>query len=239
MRNLMEGMRSGDLEDLVLPLLSLDEYESKIDEDAIVIGFFVSEHSAAEDLNRFLQRSPVELLDTEISPAPDAQGYFMVFVELLNNTKLADNVEDILEEVAALSNIENWKMQVRGAEELTPFSTEAVMKAVGEPKANPVQESVLAFLTRSDLADARFEAGKLVLEGRTSQITREIVGFGLYAEVAQRHDLLESPMALDLATVAANKAFCALLGEGWSVSTVAGVEVLQRFDRAETLVLKA
>ncbi|RYD66041.1 MAG: hypothetical protein EOP83_05980, partial [Verrucomicrobiaceae bacterium] len=120
-KRLLEGMREGDLEDLILPLISVDEYESKIDDDAIVLGFYVSEADAAEDLNRFLQRSPIELLDTEISPAPDAQGFYMVFVELLNNKMLPENITALLEEVAAVSNIESWKMQVRGFDDLEAY----------------------------------------------------------------------------------------------------------------------
>src|ERR1700733_10450117 len=93
---LLEGMREGDLADLVLPMISVDEYSSKIDNDqAIVVGFYVHEEMAARDLNRFLQKSAVPLLGTDVSPAPDSHGYFMVFCEMMDNDRLAQNVQAI------------------------------------------------------------------------------------------------------------------------------------------------
>ena len=41
MAQLNEGLKELDLQDLVLPLVSVDEYESKIDEEAIVVAFFI------------------------------------------------------------------------------------------------------------------------------------------------------------------------------------------------------
>jgi hypothetical protein len=53
---LYEGMWSGDLADLVQPLVSIDEYASKIDPNAIAVGFYVQDKDAADDLNRFIQK---------------------------------------------------------------------------------------------------------------------------------------------------------------------------------------
>jgi hypothetical protein len=203
MRNLIEGLRKGDLEDLVLPFFSLDEYQSNIDDSAIVIGFYVQEKGAAEDLNRFIQRSPVEILDTQISPAPDSQGYFMVFVELLNNAKLPENIEHILEEIASLTTIESWKMKVRGLEDLVAFTPEAVRDGVADQEPDPVRESVLTFLAQSSLLDARFEADKLILESARNSYEYELVAFGSQETVIseQRLDERASNLSLTAAVV--------------------------------------
>ena len=103
MAKINEGMRAGDLADLVLPMISVDEYESKIDDSSIVIGFYIHDQDAASDLNRFLQKSPIQIIDTEISPAPDQHGYYIVFVELINDRRIAKNIADILAEVSFLS----------------------------------------------------------------------------------------------------------------------------------------
>lgn len=186
MRKLKEGMRAGDLEDLLLPLVSVDEYESKIDDTAIVIGFFVHERDAAEDLNRFIQRSPVEILDCEISPAPDMQGFYMVFVEFLGNSQFARNVTDLLGEVAGLANIEEWKMQARGQDGLTPFTTESLEKAVASQNSGNRQEHLgvtvreaidrvqerLGPATQRPVAEAAFRA--LVAKGHATIVNDQI-----------------------------------------------------------------
>lgn len=125
---LNEGMRAGDLEDLVLPMLTVDEFNSKVGDDAIVFGFYVNDRDAAMDLNRFIQKSPVKLLDTEISPAPDQRGFYLVFFEILLNDRMPEQVEELLKEVKPLVKIEKWKLQIRGQEDLIEFSREVIEK---------------------------------------------------------------------------------------------------------------
>lgn len=239
MANLFEGMRNGDLEDLILPMISVDEYESKIDDEAIVIAFYVSEHGAAEDLNRFLQRSPVELIDTEISPAPDAQGYYMVFVELLKNNTLPENITSLLEEVAPLANIDAWKMQLRGHDDLVPFSEEDIVKAVVNPEEDNLSEAVLDFLRPSDLLDAKVRRRNLSISGGHEHHDFEIVGFGYLPEVMSEHGLTESAISMKLDDIAFGHNIATLLGRGWSVNNVSGQYLVQHISSENVLVIRS
>lgn len=239
MANLFEGMRNGDLEDLILPMISVDEYESKIDDEAIVIAFYVSEHGAAEDLNRFLQRSPVELIDTEISPAPDAQGYYMVFVELLKNNTLPENITSLLEEVAPLANIDAWKMQLRGHDDLVPFSEEDIVKAVVNPEEDNLSEAVLDFLRPSDLLDAKVRRRNLSISGGHEHHDFEIIGFGYLPEVMSEHGLTESAISMKLDDIAFGHNIATLLGRGWSVNNVSGQYLVQHISSENVLVIRS
>ena len=237
MRNLIEGMRGGDLEDLVLPLVSVDEYESKIDDDAIVVAFFVSEHGAAEDLNRYLQRSPVELLDTEISPAPDAQGFFMVFVELLRNKTFADNVTALLEEVAPLVNIENWKIQARGHDDLIPFDKAALQK-IANPEEESLAESLREFFFESDLTDLILEEGRLTLVGGHERRSFDIVGFGDPEQIMRDQGLTEAAVSMKLSVVAECQRLSTMLGYGWSVTRIGNTDIVQFSDKHSALFVR-
>jgi hypothetical protein len=127
---LTEGMWKGDLEDIVQPIVSIDEYESKIDSRAIAIGLFVNDSDAADDLNRFIQKSAVPIIDADVSPAPDQRGYYIVFAEFQINDRLAQNIKDLLDEVGHLCNIESWKMKLRGVEGVHPLNTDIITKAI-------------------------------------------------------------------------------------------------------------
>jgi hypothetical protein len=236
MRNLIEGLRRGDLEDLVLPLLSVDEYESRIDDSAVVIAFFVNEKDAAQDLNRFIQRSPVELLDTEISPAPDSHGYFMVFVELLNNGKFGESVQGILEEISSLTMIDAWKMKLRGHDDLLPFDAETIAKAVADQEPDPVRESVLGLLANSDLLDARFEADTLVMESARSRYAYHLKAIGTLDEVTTQARILEGAR-LDFGAMIANRNLEFALGMGWSVYRFRDTDVLYHHESDRALAL--
>lgn len=164
---LAEGLKSGDLEDLVLPLISFDEFESKIDDDAVVVGFYVSEQDAANDLNRFIQKSAIDIIDTDISPAPDGQGFFMVFVELLNTAKTASALFDLVNDVSRLAGSIEWNMSVRDKSDLVPFTADnisAILDAIRKDEDRTIAE----FFSDSDLSDFVVENRVLTLNGSSS-----------------------------------------------------------------------
>src|SRR5574343_63668 len=180
-QRLNEGLRAGDLEDLVLPLLSIDEFESKIDENAIVLGFYISDHDAAIDLNRFIQKSPIDILDCDISPAPDQHGFYMVFVEILRNVRIIDNIMAVVMEVSALTNINKWKAQYRNKKDLILLNKEN-LKANLEKTAT-VEESILHFLAPSALSNVSINGSNIIIEGHGGKWQGNIVGFGPTIEV--------------------------------------------------------
>src|SRR5690606_30290855 len=80
---LKESLFPGDLKDLIKPVVSIDEFEPKIDPAAIVLAFYAREEDPAFDLSRFIEFGPINsVLDTEVSPAPDEDGFYLVFVEI-------------------------------------------------------------------------------------------------------------------------------------------------------------
>lgn len=230
---LREGMRSGDLADIVLPLISVDEYESKVDEKkAIVIGFYVHDEDAANDLNRFLQKCYVSLLDTEVSPAPDQHGYYLVFVELLRDDNLGKNVDAILKDVSPLTEIDDWQMRVRKTDDILDFSPETLEKAVENASKLDETRKIILFLESSDFTQIGFDKGLLVLATPAGQQRFEVVSFGpsLNEELLVNISLKE--------TFRANK-LQALLGLNWNVSNSKDTFVLHRNDMIDCLVLKS
>lgn len=130
-RNLIEGLVRNSLNDLILSNLSIDEYESKIsDKRAIVVGFFVEEELPARDLSNFIDRSNHPVFDTEVSPAPTPDGYFMVFVEIERDEKFPKTLIEILNDVENLTNIEKWTFQSPRNEEGTDLSAESLIDAL-------------------------------------------------------------------------------------------------------------
>ena len=108
------GLKAGDLDDLVSNLISIDEFESKIDnEEAIVVGFKVDDKEPAQDLSRFIEKSTVDLMDTEVSPAPDTDGKYIVFVEFSRDKAFPHNLVSVLKSMENLTNIklEEYRLQ--------------------------------------------------------------------------------------------------------------------------------
>lgn len=128
---LEEGLKANSLDHLVLPLLTVDEYESKIDDNrVVVVGFFVFDKDPAEDLASFVDKSSISVLDTQVSPAPTPEGYYVVFVELLRNSDLPGELFKILGEVKNLCNIDKWQMQYTGQAEPVDLTPEAITENI-------------------------------------------------------------------------------------------------------------
>lgn len=230
--SLTEGMREGDLADLVLPLISVDEYESKIDaDDAIVIGFYVHDQTAADDLNRFLQKSAVPLLDTEVSPAPDQHGYFLVFVELTKNSRLAENIADIISEMEGLVDVEEWQMRVRDFDDLIPFSPNALMHALKRPEDHMREQAILKFLGDSLLETASIDGDLLVLEAGTERMVFNVVGFDEVDHLLRTKCLDEAAVTYNLRAVARTNRIARMLGEAWNVVELRKYTLLQHESR--------
>lgn len=185
-RHLAEGLQSGDLEDLVLPLISFDEFESKIDDDAVVIGFYVSEQDAANDLNRFIQKSAIDIIDTDVSPAPDAHGFFLVFVELLNTEKTASALYDLVNDVSRLAGSIEWNMSVRDKSDLVPFTSEnisTILDAIRRDEDRKIAE----FFADSDLTGLLVENKQVQLNGSSGG--SHCITFELHQSVQEAEQL--------------------------------------------------
>ena len=109
MIDLTEGLFEDDLAGLILPVVSFYEYESKIEADAIVMAFYARHLEAAEDLSIFIEKSAIEeVLDTEVSSAPDEDGDYLIFVELSKDAT-GKTIMQVIELCQHLCDVENWK----------------------------------------------------------------------------------------------------------------------------------
>lgn len=110
---IVENVEKGDLESLVLPTISIAEFEPKTGtaDEVMVLGFYVTDEEPAQDLASFIEKGVSGALDTEVSPNPNDSGYYMVFVEIENNNDAMKTVFDILLDTTRLTNIESWDFE--------------------------------------------------------------------------------------------------------------------------------
>ena len=119
---LNENLLRNDLEDMVLPEVSFNEYNSKIKDDALVLGFYTRNEASAQDLAIFLDRSIVEeILDCEVSPAVTEEGYYMTFVEL-DSSITPQNVYHLFEIAQHLTGKIKWVFSAYGLDKKVPVT---------------------------------------------------------------------------------------------------------------------
>jgi hypothetical protein len=111
MKKITEGLEYGDLRGLVSYVISIDRHKTKIgsEEDNVVVAFKLKYHDPATDLALFIESSEVELLDVDVSVAPDHRGFYYVFVEFVRNFELYDNIAKLLTDINRVTSGDETK----------------------------------------------------------------------------------------------------------------------------------
>ena len=104
---LLEDLQPGDLINLVSPIIEIDTFKPRIDEQNIVVAFSVQEKNPAYDLSRFIEFTSNDVLDTEVGSYPNEHGNFWVFVEF-TPTNIEKKIVRMLQAVQYLTEISEW-----------------------------------------------------------------------------------------------------------------------------------
>lgn len=232
MNKINEGLREGDLDDLVLPLLSIDEYVSKIgnDKEIIVVGFFVEDEDPANDLSRFIDRSVTDILDTDVSPAPNEEGYFLVFLEAKRDDKFVKMLLQVLDEIKRLVNIKKWTFKVHKDDTIHDLDEKTLKAKVNTQPISFDQFEVINFLKDTMLDDYSVKDDKIVFEKRG--MLRE------FTFVAFNKIKIDKTLQEDIATLSECNRLQAWLGNVWTINKCDGVFILSKAGSAKSLLIR-
>jgi hypothetical protein len=147
--NLFEGLDHGDLARLVHSKLHIDEFKSKMGDDAdiLVLSFKVKEKSPAKDLSSFIERGYDWVLDADVSTGELDDGDYLVFVELERTPAAVEHIIKLVNDILNLSNqkIQDWSFQYqrksteysinpKNIYNVVPLSANDYIKDYGEDK---------------------------------------------------------------------------------------------------------
>ena len=134
MTYLQEGSEQGDLNRLVQPIMSIDEFRSKMgeDKDIVVLGFTVFGKEPADDLVNFLEKSYDWVLDADLSSGEASDGNYIVFVEVERTPKVIEQAISLLEDLMNLTEqkLEDWTFTFYNKPEQHPVTKEELSKHI-------------------------------------------------------------------------------------------------------------
>ena len=129
-----EGLEYGDLKRLVHPKLHLDQFKSKMGEDAdiIVLSFKIGGKEPATDLMNFIERGYDWVLDADISSGELDDGEYLVFVEIERTPEAVEQIEKLLDDMMNLTeqDLAEWRFQYRKDPEEFELTPENLRKYV-------------------------------------------------------------------------------------------------------------
>ena len=120
------ALRQGDLQDLVYKIFHVDSYKSKMgnDSDIAVLSFTVSYESAANDLVSFIENGYSFVLDASQSTGELDDGMYKVFVEIQRDSKLPENIIELIDGIKKLTNRNKFKFRYYKGFESFPVNIE-------------------------------------------------------------------------------------------------------------------
>lgn len=226
--NLSEGLMLGDLDELVLPLISIDEYESKISDDNLVVAFYVRDKEPGKDLARFLSKSEIDILDAEISPVPNEEGNYLVFVEFLRDKSFIDDLLTLTDSMSGLTSIDRWEFKAY-KKQLEPLSAENLKANVRlKPKGEPTKalESLLM-----DTRSVRLLQGNLI--AGTSAF--RVLAIGKTQRVMEGYSLESKPILLG--ETQTHRILATAFGANWQVNMFEQFILVVNTDSDESILL--
>ena len=115
---LNEGLDYHDLEGIVDPKVSVDEYSAKMgkDSDIVTVAFTVANKQAGEDLSDWFERGYDWVLDAQVSDGEVSPGKYLVFVEMYRRNSVPAKIIEILEDLKTLTDMDadEYKIKVDG-----------------------------------------------------------------------------------------------------------------------------
>lgn len=131
---LFEGVEMGDLKRLVEPNLTIDTYRSKMgdDKDICVLSFTIMGKEPAGDLVNFIEKSYDWVLDGDVSSGEQADGNYLVFVEVERNEKVCDHIVVMMKDLMNLTEqkIDDWTFTYYKGNNPYPLTVENLVKHV-------------------------------------------------------------------------------------------------------------
>jgi hypothetical protein len=113
---LTEGLDYHDLDGILLPTVSVDEYAAHMgsDDDIITLAFIVRSEQAGNDLVDWFERGYQWVLDASLSDGELSPNKYLVFVEIARRSAAPGRIVDLLSDLVTLCDIpiSDWTVVV-------------------------------------------------------------------------------------------------------------------------------
>jgi hypothetical protein len=154
-QQLNEGLGYKDMEGMMKPTVHIDEFSSKMGEDAdvIVVSFFVRDKQAAKDLMNWFEKGYDFVLDADQSPGEIKPNRYLVYLEMRRRNAAPGQIDEILRDLNTLTEYEpdDWVMVYK--KQKHEWSPELFAKLV------PLTPNEYRARTEGDLNEMRIAAG--------------------------------------------------------------------------------
>lgn len=128
------SLQSNDLRKLVSKKIHIDEFRSKMGDDAdvVVISFKVEYYDPASELTNFIEKGYEWVLDSDTSSGEMEDGSYLVFVETLRRPTVPEHLIRLVEDMKNLTDIDpsEYLFKYHKVDGYHPLTAEAIASIV-------------------------------------------------------------------------------------------------------------
>ena len=199
------SLKNGDLAGMILPDVSIDEFEPKAGEEknVIVVAFYLKDQEPADDLNTFIQRGFIDTLDVEVSPNTDEEGHYLVFVEMSRDDSFPNKFQALLKDVENVTGEMQWSVRTYLSQgQVFQFNDPELFNYIiiepesyvtkDEFKVESMKENINRFFAGSMITGLTLDGNTITLTSSGKIIVAEVFDVGDYDAVIGRNFLSES-----------------------------------------------
>jgi hypothetical protein len=248
------GLKHLDLVNTLHPFISIDEFQPKsgTDKEVIVVAFYFKDDAPAKDFNTFIQRGTFDLLDSEVSPNPDQEGRYLVFVEYERNKEFYPLFVKFVRDIENLTGDLEWEVKPYLSDhaytlddpnlaasvitEPGEYSPEADVKSDIEAHAdtittdNQIEES----FKYSGLESLTLTEECAIFTGSHKNVGATVLDFGKLDRISEKYRL--KTKAINMTPRTEVNCLEAMLGEGWTVYDLIDVVAVEN-NKGDLLLL--
>jgi hypothetical protein len=237
------GLRYEELQGMVVPLISIDEFEPKTGttEEVIVVAFFCKDEVPAYDLDDFIDKGIIEFLDSEVSPNPNEDNFYLVFVEFKRQPNFWLKLFDLVKDIENVTTKMDWQVQPYLSEQLYPLHDPALQQYVITDPDNyvprtEIEGSVEDYLSDTNLLSLEMEEGRIAFGSSAGRLVFEYVGFDHTNRLIETYKLSEA--AMDLGTNASVTALRGMLGKEWDISQIGEYLLINKMGDLRSIAVR-
>jgi len=237
------GLSHGDLKNSVDSDVTVDHYEPKSGkaEEIIVVSLAVSDIDPAKDLEDFITKSAIGLIDVDVSPNPDENGNYLVFIEFPRESGFANTLRDMLRDVNNIVGEQAWAISTYLGDEIYDLDDSRWEQFVIVDPDNYVSkddfeppeefaETVYRFFQNSLINVVSHEHENTIVEASNRRMVFHIIDIASEDELFESHgDMINNtPMVFD--TDMSFNAMSRLLENGYNMLQFKECGIIQHSD---------
>lgn len=226
------------LKGTILPLVSVDEYLPKAgsQEEIIVVAFYTIDEDPANDLDDFIEKGVIDVLDVDVSPNPDENGNYLVFVEIERKPTFFEKFYSLLKDVENVSGKQEWKVKAYLADDVVAYDDDSLLDYIvtlPDEYEVSVTENIRDLFKNSNVLTCDVQDCIIKLASSRQAVVLEYIGKG--DSVLKEHKIYDQPIELeriDSRVIVLRT----ILGSSWDVNKLREHMVLQHIDGEPILV---